>query len=84
MRLTSRPKKLLKHYTVQQCSKIWESLPFVTDPAVNASAAREDPQDVLEPKVLPQGRIDDLTIAASALDIQYQCLALQLGLQFLA
>ena len=32
---------------------------------MNATAAREDPQDVLKPKVLPQRRIDDLCIAAN-------------------
>jgi hypothetical protein len=34
--------------------------PLIADPAVDAAAAREDPQDVLEAVVLPQARINYL------------------------
>ena len=34
--------------------------PWVANPAVDAATARVDPQDVLEPKVLPQASVDDL------------------------
>ena len=38
-------------------------IPFVTDPAMDATATREHPQDVLEPKVLPERCINDLRSA---------------------
>ena len=34
--------------------------PGIADPAVNASAARVDPEDVLEPEILPEAPVDNL------------------------
>ena len=34
--------------------------PGIADPTVNASAARVDPEDILEPEVLPEASVDDL------------------------
>lgn len=44
--------------------------PWVAHPAVDATAARVDPQDVLEPKVLPQASVDDLIEARGAREEQ--------------